>query len=517
MPMIGIMYTHRSGKGTLFRLLLLAALSSPLFPSEKAIELGKDALWQDVSSWDGAATEAGRWGFLDIVLSGNSYEPDGTTDLLLHFDGPSHPDQLGKYRYASSHPVSGGSPVFGTGSAEFSGSGSARTLATAAGSLFHPGAVWDDFTIELWLCPAALSDGEVALSWEGARKGEAGMRSQAFRCRIEDRRIVWDLDSLFALPGDEFLSRELRGRSLLLPREWHHHLLRYDSRTGLLEYLLDGSLEAVAHVTSTGHEQGAPAVARLGTLPSGGLSLAPRFVGWMDELRISRRFVENPTVSKLRQSSGVVVTRILDLGNPGSRILRIEGDFMKPADTDIAFAMRTADTLEDAYHPAAPQWMPFRTGIPLPEEARGRYLQIRMELFPDGTYNNSPRLSSLRIVFEPNLPPSPPALLTAEAGNGKAILHWKAVSEPAVAGYRIYYGNAPRNYLGVGSAQGDSPIDAGQAEDDPQRRNWKRLEIQGLENGKLYYFAIVAYDSSRTPQISRFSQEVNARPQRVLP
>jgi len=517
MPMIKAMYMLRRGKGILVLLLLALVLSSSLFPEEKVIELGKDALWKDISSWDGVVTEPGRWGFRDIVLSGSSYEPDEATDLLLHFDGPSGRDFLGKYRYSGNAPVLGTGSALGKGCAEFSGSSPAGSLNSAAGALFASGTLWDDFALEFWLRPAALSSGEVVLSWEGARKGEKGLIPQSFRCRIADRKIVWDMDGLLSMPDGTYASRELAGRTLILPREWHHHLLRYDSRTGLMEYVLDGSLEAVAHVTDTGREDGAPAMIRLGTAPSDGLSLAPHFTGWMDELRISRTFVENPMVSRLQDASGIAMTRILDLGNPETRILRIESDQTRPKDTDISFALRITDTMEEAYHPGSTHWVPFLPNSPLAEEVRGRYLQIRMELFPDGTFSLGPRLSSVRIVFEPNLPPNPPSLVTAETGNGRVVLHWKTVNEPGVAGYRIYYGNRPGNYLGTGSARGDSPVDAGQAEEDPQRKNWKRLEIAGLENGKLYYFSIVAYDSSGTPQISRFSQEVSARPQRVLP
>jgi hypothetical protein len=77
-----------------------------------------------------------------------------------------------------------------------------------------------------------------------------------------------------------------------------------------------------------------------------------------------------------------------------------------------------------------------------------------------------------------------------------------------VKGYRVYYGEAPGSYLGGDAANGTSPIDAGDS---------TRLEITGLSNGKLYYFAIVAYDDSEPPQRSSFSQEVSARPSRIYP
>ena len=62
------------------------------------------------------------------------------------------------------------------------------------------------------------------------------------------------------------------------------------------------------------------------------------------------------------------------------------------------------------------------------------------------------------------------------------------------------------NASGAGSSAGDSPIDAGSA---------TRLEIRGLANGSLYYFTVVAYDSSQPRQQSAFSAEVSARPSRM--
>jgi len=127
-------------------------------------------------------------------------------------------------------------------------------------------------------------------------------------------------------------------------------------------------------------------------------------------------------------------------------------------------------------------------------------------LYPDGTRNLSPRVSSLRVVYEPNEPPAPPAGLMAAAGNGKVTLSWRAVNELDVKGYMVYYGTSPHNYLGTGAAQGDSPVDAGTN---------TSIEISGLTNGSLYYFAVVAYDDSIPPQRSDFSPEVSARPSRI--
>jgi len=72
-----------------------------------------------------------------------------------------------------------------------------------------------------------------------------------------------------------------------------------------------------------------------------------------------------------------------------------------------------------------------------------------------------------------------------------------------VRGYLVYYGTSPGNYHGTGAGRGPSPIDAGSATE---------LDLEGLENGRLYFFAVVCYDSTDPPHRSAFSVEVSARP-----
>jgi hypothetical protein len=110
-------------------------------------------------------------------------------------------------------------------------------------------------------------------------------------------------------------------------------------------------------------------------------------------------------------------------------------------------------------------------------------------------------------VYEPDLPPPPPPGVVAVPGNQKVTLFWKRVNLRDIAGYEIYYGERPGSYNGRISLQGESPINAG---------NVTEFEITGLENGKIYYFTVVAYDNSPIPHQSVFSKEVHARPSGLL-
>jgi hypothetical protein len=150
--------------------------------------------------------------------------------------------------------------------------------------------------------------------------------------------------------------------------------------------------------------------------------------------------------------------------------------------------------------------VPFTPGTDFKDTLKARYIQLRVELYPDGRRAQSPRVSDLTIVYEPNPPPAPPAGLMATPGNGRVTLTWRAVNDLGVKGYLVYYGSAPHNFLGSGATQGESPIDAGTA---------TTIRIDGLDNGSLYYFAVSAYDSSVPRQQSEFGPEVSARPSRI--
>ena len=73
---------------------------------------------------------------------------------------------------------------------------------------------------------------------------------------------------------------------------------------------------------------------------------------------------------------------------------------------------------------------------------------------------------------------------------GTIKLTWDANKEPDIAGYRVYYGTAPRRY-GPG-------IDVG---------NVTNFQITGLIRGQRYYVTVTAYDVAGKE--SNYSNEVS--------
>ena len=505
--------TYSSGGGRRRRHVALLAcfLLSALGASglEKTIELGRDALWADMMSLGGVVALPGRWGFHDLALAGGQYAVDPATEMLFHFDSPATADATGAYTIPGNGPlISSAQNAVGTASAAFTGARQGVGVRGNASSLFAPGTAWPDFTIEFWLYPVTLSDGEEVLGWTGSDKDpSSGLVPQQIRCFIRDRQLVWDFSNVFKLPGAARIPVSLHGVRQLLPRTWHHHLLRFDSRLGVLEYRLDDVPEAIVHVSDTGREGGSIAVPVIGATYSGPLVLGAGFTGFLEELRLSRRFVDDSVNSRFLGRSGVATSRIIDLGFSSTRVIRIDTVDSRPADSGIELSYQVADAWNGRkVLKSDTDWVPFVPGTDFGDTVKARYIQLRVEMYPDGTRTRSPRLSSLRVVYEPNPPPSPPAGLMATAGNGKVTLSWRKVNDLSVKGYLVFYGPSPRNYLGSGAVAGPSPLDAGSS---------TTMVIDGLDNGSLYYFAVVSYDDSQPRQQSEFSAEVSARPSRI--
>jgi hypothetical protein len=322
---------------------------------------------------------------------------------------------------------------------------------------------------------------------------------------VQDRRLDWVFDNFFTGPTGQAGSIHFRGVTALVPRDWHHHLLRYDSRIGLLEYLVDGIPEAILYTTDSRREQGMILLPFAGDAGPGQVRIGERFTGFVDELRISRAFVETPSLKRYTNQIGVYQSRTFDLGYTGTELKRIDSVYRIPGDSTVYFYYRMTDRA-DADTSTVP-WIQFQAGQPL-EDSRGRYLQVMVELYPDGARRRSPEVSELRLVYEQDLPPVPPTGLYAVAGNGKVRLYWNRVNEDDIGGYFIYYGSEPGSYRGSDSDLGASPIDAG---------NVSQFEVTGLSNSRLYYFAVVAYDDTDPPHRSLFSREISARPSSMLP
>jgi len=440
------------------------------------------------------------------VLEGAAYTPGADTDLIMHFDSPGEAPAAGDWILPARSAYQTGQGRYGAGAARFLSGGQGLSLSPGASALLAQGSEPGSFSLEFWLAPSSVRDGEQVLRWNAGRWLAGRYESQELRIAFSGGRLDIAAENIFTTPERKGLSLHLKGRDALVPRAWSHHLLRYDQDSGLLEYLMDGRPQALAHASPSGREEAAPYPPMIGG--RGDLVLGRGYSGLIDELRISRSFVEEPILRAFPAAGARILSPILDLEFSGSRVASISVERELRGTQGMEFAYRVADTFA-GWSEDSPAWIPFDPDAPVKGSPEGRYLQVAINLYPDGNGETSPSLSGIRVSYLPDPPPPPPARLSLVPGDGEILVSWTRVPEADVLGYLVYYGEAPRLYGGRDSSAGPSPVDAGNA---------TSLRLGGLENGKLYYISVVAYQTAAGGyEEGDFSAEACARPLRKAP
>ncbi|MDR2784735.1 MAG: hypothetical protein LBB83_02355 [Treponema sp.] len=540
---------------------------------EETLVIGGRAGWGDVVTRQGVAEAAAvRPAPVMALVSGGQTLPvngsrspqspaEGTLpDLNLGFD-ESRPDlfadRTGHYLVTANSAVSAVSQRrarAGMGAIHFAGSAPENLPAAMNAeplvivpllpqALFAPDRRFGDFTLEFWLNGENMENGEQILFWSSTRLTAGGSHVvQRIQAAVSRNRLRWIFQDFFTDSRDQNrLPLSFNGITPLTPRTWSHHLIRFDSNTGFLEYLVDGQTESAIYATLSGREGGEVFTPVTGQ--GSRLILGNRFAGMMDEFRLYGSFAGDPPLQKYPRGGGRLETRFLDLGDGNNEILRIEarggrvsypagkttdgreraitavpaGDraFSFPDDSAIRFFARTSETpfprtdgsrTSGSMNPGETAWIPFEPGTEL-KNVRGRYLQLAAKFYPSGNGETTPYLEDMRIVYIPDNPPRPPSIITALPRNGAVELSWNNSADRDTEGYLIYYGTSRGDFFGEDAILGVSPIDVG-------RRNSVRIE--GLSNGVLYYFAVSAYDKKNPLHVGEFSREVSARPLRMV-
>ena len=486
------------------------------------------------ASVSGYSAATGAWGnfsalnesALDMSISFDERETGLFRDSVGHYRVSVSPDvEAADRRYARAGT---GAALFGSGEASgnTAGSGPVVIEPRSRSALFSPGSRIRDFTIEFWLYPLNMENGEQILSWVSSRPLNGDYSVQRIHCYASRNRLQWSFVNFFAsTTGSSHINIEFSGNAPVIPKRWSHHLVRFDASTGMVEYIVDGSCEAIVYATSTGRENSEVYTPIAGN--GGVFLLGERFMGLMDEFKIHNVCAGRSSVQRYPSSGGRIETRAVDLGESSSGVIKVDvsggrtsirgiaihneyrqnGEFRFSDAAEMNFFIRAS---ENPYLLNNSPWIRFIPGTNV-SGVQGRFVQIAVDFYPSSDGETSPYLEELRIIYLPGEPPLPPRNVTAVAVDGGVMLRWRNSPTANTVGYLVYYSSVRGELFGSDSALGPSPINIGLT---------NSLFIDGLKNGTLYYFRIAAYDRVTGVEnfnVGEFSAEVTARPLAGLP
>ena len=480
-------------------------LALPAFSTQKTLILGGEAGWNEISQMKGVVVteKSGQFGYDAVELANKNVKVDSTTDMLLTFDENSFNDLAGNYSVSNCNLVYSADSVKGNGSALSRGLKKGVSLSGSNKAIFGKSGFVGSFTIEFWLCPSLAENGETVLSWRSSLNDDIHSEYQMISASFFNNHLEWTFNNIFV--GYAAKEIHLAGCNTVIPNKWSRHTISFDEENGLLEYLVDGRTESLVFVTKSGHENGTVCYPVLGVKAA--IELCPDFVGKIDNFRISKLSASREYSDiflngneKFQVSGGKFVTKPL-LISQSAVIEEIDALMNVPSQTDVRFYIRSGDNCY-GWNENYPAWKEIVPGERI-EGVKGLYFQLSAELLPDGNGSQTPRVSEIAVKYNEQNDPLPPFMVNAVAGDGAVTLSWSYSVDDNAGGYYVYYGNRPGEYLGRAAIQGASPVRVG---------NTTSVTLTGLENGRIYYFAVSAYSKVDGRINGSLSKEVFARP-----
>lgn len=483
-----------------------------LFAEE--IILGGRAGWTTFQKEKNISRGKGRFGYESIEIAPNSFVYDDYTDLLIDFENPVNPISDGNYEI-----VQNALKVTDKTLME-KRAGLSRNLGSLGvkgkpGTFFGSEGIKGSFSLEFWLCPSISENGEIIFDWKSSKNVKNRLVYQMINASFKGGHLEWTLTNLFDIYSSYVTNPRnlneivLKGTSNIIPDEWSYHCISYDCETGILEYLVNGITEDLLYVTSTGEENGETFLVLLGT-PSE-VQFCSEYTGGIDDIRLLRRPYSPPDFQSAERAGKLEPALYVPSGarfetvpvrlSTGAVINRIDAIVDIPPQTEICLFVRSSDNFynwTDSY----PEWKPVENGEEI-KNVSGLYCQIAAELYPDGEGSISPSITEIKIDYTQLPLPLPPFLVKAVAGNGKVTVSWNYSVDNTAGGYYLYYGTRPGEYLGRIALEGESPINVG---------NTTSFTVTGLENGRIYYFAVASWSNQDERIVGNLSKEVYARP-----
>ncbi|UER67632.1 fibronectin type III domain-containing protein [Borrelia sp. BU AG58] len=497
-----------------FAFLLFFVCARGVFPQELKLVLDSKDGFKFIQESHNVSFEKDNRGIIGIYLDRHKGALDSSSvDLRLEIEeGNLLKDNSLNYFVDSNkakisnsfHNISGSSLIF------YSGRNTVKLKPLTRKAFFYSGNVISDFTIQFWLYRTTSVTGEIVVNWNGYKNIKNTWLDQAIRLESEGGAFVWSFNNVFLNEKGDPIKVKIKSDDDFVPKEWHLHTIRYRQKEGLLEYLIDSRPQAIEYITSDRRE-GSGYLLNIGNFVD--FNLGQYFTGAIENFEIHKSFEEVGNAFFSR-SKGYIITEPIKLSKDYSQIISIDFDSTKPKDTEIVYYYRLdnkvfygANESGEIRKNLEGDWIHFDPIVGFPDSNVSKYIQIKVEFYPNGNPLDSPALYSMMITYIPEVAPFPPVITKAIPGSGEVLLEWVPVINSNIMGYYVYIGVSPGNYYVKSGGVLSSPIDVG---------NNTSFKITGLEDGRLYYISVASYGLDKGVNEASFSKEISVRPMEIF-
>jgi hypothetical protein len=168
--------------------------AGPLFAKE--VVLGGKAGWPEFQSSQNVTTGKGRYGYECIQLETNSFVSDRDTDLLIDFEEPRNIISDGDYKILRNNLAST-NQTKNEKLAGLSRNMGGLSVMGNPGTFFGSEGLLGSFSIEFWLCPSLVENGEVLFNWESSKNVDGTLFYQQLLGVFDRGHFSWFFSNFF--------------------------------------------------------------------------------------------------------------------------------------------------------------------------------------------------------------------------------------------------------------------------------------------------------------------------------
>ncbi len=433
-------------------------------------------------------------------LDENEYKNDKDTDLILHFNNAyrENINIIGNYSLADiSYIPNFKEKKLGEASANFSLQHHKIALTPQKGSVFYSDSSLDSYTIDFWVYPQSLYEGNTIFSFYGPTyiKEYDKIDYSGIKLLYTTNSVVLQFANIYRI-GNQPITFDVKTNLDLEIGKWQHVAITYNKTTGKLTILKNGNKRRIVWLTDTSNENGTLLNPYISKYIKHNLVIGESFFGNIDEFHISKKFKEKYDSRKYVDLKGVVLSKVIDMEYYGSifKDFKIKGN--KSNKTELIGFVRSSETIFNSDTDDI-EWIEISKAGNL----KGRYIQWKIFLLDSYSGQYSPVLYDFIYNYIPNYPPTKPEGIRYKlVDDGKVKIEWKKNVETDIKGYLVYYGPKSHYYISEDAKEGISPIFT--------KNNYIYLSLPKYEE---YFVSVKAVDNSYGSQKSAFSKEILVR------